>query len=41
MAMEWHGADRAFYVGAVGYERMRDAAGAALAVGRARKGQTA
>jgi hypothetical protein len=41
VALEWHRDRQAFYVGAVGYQRMRDAAGAALAVGRARKGQTA
>ena len=41
VVLEWHRDRQAFYVGAVGYQRMRDAAGAALAVGRARKGQTA
>lgn len=41
VALEWHRDRQAFYVGAVGYQRMRDAASAALAVGRARKGQTA
>jgi hypothetical protein len=30
VAMEWHAASHAFYVGAVGYRRMRDAAGRRL-----------
>jgi hypothetical protein len=39
VAMEWHRPEEVFYVGAVGYKLMNHAAGAALAVGRARKGQ--
>ena len=39
VVMEWHRPENVFYVGAVGYKLMNHAAGAALAVGRARKGK--
>jgi hypothetical protein len=41
VAMEWHGVNKAWYVGPVGYRLMRDAAAAALAVARARTGRLA
>jgi hypothetical protein len=39
VVIEWHGPRDAWYVGAIGYRRMTDAALAALGIARARQGR--